>query len=276
MSGNDWQPYLGCYFSFSAVPPGGYAVIVSPICRAMRCLPPGGGIKLRVANCRLPGHERMFRKQWPSCRGPPVAIGCDYVFMWTELAASCTNCASLRFPTHPPLRCPPPPPRPQGFRGAVRTCDVGSLVEWHCEVGRWGGGFLAVCRAAQQELKVTSFKVAADGRDPACQAPLPPPPMLLSAHFHQLPRSERRGAYFQICPFFFFDLVHPPPPTPLPVSPPRPSSLTSFLSSAPPTSPILPSALLHSSSPLFRQACCGKRGRVRDPLLSFVRFVSCV
>lgn len=87
MSGDDWQPYLGCFFSFSAVPPGGYAVIVSPICRAMRCLPPGGGIKLHVANCRLPGHERRFRKQWPSCRGPPVANGCDYVFMWTELAA---------------------------------------------------------------------------------------------------------------------------------------------------------------------------------------------
>lgn len=217
--------------------------------------PPVWGIKLRVANCRLPGHERRFRKQWPSCRGPPVANGCDYVFMWTELAASCTNCASLRFPTHPPLRCPP-------HRRVPRASEVQSAPAmwgvWWNGIVKWGGGeggsWLSVGQRSRSSRSRRSRLRQMDAIRPV--RPLPPPPMLLSAHFHQLPRSERRGADFQICPFFFFDLVHPPPPTPLPASPPRPSSLTSlfFLLLPPPP----PSSRPHSSA---------------LPLLSFVRRV---
>lgn len=275
MSGDDWQPYLGCYFSFSAVPPGGlrcYCVtdlsrhaVPAPRSGALNCVWQIVGSRGTREGSGNSGH-RAGGRRWRLA-----------VIMCLDRASCLLHKLRLLAISYPSsFALPPPRPRPQGFRGAVRTCDVGSLVEWHCEVGRWGGGFLAVCRAAQQELKVMSFKVAADGRDPACQAP----PLPADAPFCPLPPAPsigttRRG--FSNLSVFFLRLG----PSATSHSPPRlsPSPLIpylSFLSSAPPTSPILPSALLRSSSPLFRQACCGKRGRVRDPLLSFVRFVLCV
>lgn len=82
MSGDDLQPYLGCFFPLLLrCAAGGVTLLLChrSVAPCGAC-PPVWGIKLREARCRLSGHERRFRKQWPSCWGPPVANGCDYVF----------------------------------------------------------------------------------------------------------------------------------------------------------------------------------------------------